>query len=615
MSELESTADVHGVISKPRLVFFRSQYGPDVPDFLVAHSREHIRCLEESFQVAVVSGNCDYDQVCDAHKPDLSAFEIGLQIRDSRPTFSNTHTHRRVPRIGLLNADAWGATRSVVLSDVESLELDAVFSISTTAGEHLPAIADRLFYWPNFIDPSVFRDYGLPKLVPAAITGAQNASYPWRQAVYPLIASAYPTIVCPHLGYSKKAPAMQMLHGEPYARVLASAWFSPSCGTAAREVVRKLLEIPACRTALITESCPSTKLAGFVDMENCVFAGPRDVLDRINYLFENRDQLEQLIDAGHRLVMSRHTVRNRTQVAEWFALSRAAGPAGRLVQGNPFGSLSLANPRSDDRTLHLSSTGLHLELIRQGDALLKSNRTEAARTAYTESLRLFDTMAEPKLRLAVCDLLDGKPEEALRRVVLLIKNTLSEFRDVDPDPGEWAYLVVCLLCLGRNAAARRRAAQYPHLSHPDLDRIRTAVAHFPHGHVGKSGGRRARAARGSLHTTLQPDFGVWHALLRDMLTASGQAPLAETIWAAAGVPKDLSALDPVRAHRQSHSGPQDADAVSSHGTVRTYHPIWRTYLPGSGLLRGFDNPLLWTALVQRGRIMLSGLFQRGERIG
>jgi len=586
---------------KPRLVLFRSRYDPDLPDFLVAHSYEHIRCLEQSFEVTVISGSCDYDQVCDTHKPDLSAFEIGLQLQDSRPEISNTHTHAVVPKIGLMNADAWGGTRSVILSDVENLRLDAIFSICTTTGEHLPAIAAQLFYWPNFVDPSVFRDYHLEKLVPVAITGAQSSKYPWRQAVYPRIAAAYPTIVCPHRGYSKSSPPMQMLHGEAYAKVLASAWFSPTCGTAARELVRKHLEIPACRTALITEGCPPIALAGFVDMENCVLADERNVLDKISYLFENPERLEHLIDAGHRLVMSRHTMRNRTQVADWFTLSRTLRPGQRLVQGNPFEPLSISERNSQERTLHLSSSGAHLDLIRAGDVLLRSKKVDEARVAYNSSLSLFDTLAEPQLRLVACDLLQGKPDEALRRIVLLLQATLSRYQDVDPDPAEWAYLAVCLLCLGRVKAASRRVRQYGYLSHPDLDRVRILVSWLRKPHrPGRRTVERARGGRGSLHTTLHADDGAWLSQLRDMLNACGRPTLATAISAAEGA--IFSTEHDVHSRTET--------VTAGRRTVRKPQRFWRSYLPGSGLLRGFDNPLWASALLQRvGTIRLPRLLE------
>jgi len=589
---------------KPRLVLFRSRYDPDLPDFLVAHSYEHIRCLQQSFDVTVVSGNCDYDAVCDIHKPDVSAFEIGLQLPDSRTSISNTHTHPRVPKIGLMNADAWGGTRSVILSDVENLQLNAVFSICTTTGEHLPAMSGQLFYWPNFVDTSVFRDYGLEKLVPIAITGASNKNYPWRQAIYPRIGSVYPTIVCPHRGYSKSSPRMQMLHGVAYAKVLASAWFSPTCGTAARELVRKHLEIPACKTALITEECSSIALAGFVDMENCVLADEHNVLDKISYLFDNPERLQQLIDAGHQLVVSRHTMRNRTQVADWFSLSRTLGPTQRLVQANPFESLSVAECSSAQSTLHLSSSGAHLGMIRTGDSLLRSKKIDEARAAYDGSLRVFDTLAEPQLRLVACDLLQGKPEEALRRVLSLLKYTLGRYEDVDPDPAEWAYLIVCLLCLGRVKAASRRVRQYAYLSHPDLDRVRTVVRLINPHQLGSTSLDSTRGSRGSLHTTLHADNEAWLSHLSDMLAACGRPTLSAATSATAvsifqaDVARTRSRVDVNSNRRES---------------VRRPLGFWRPYLPGSGLLRGFDNPLLWSALVERFTIRLSWLRESRQR--
>ena len=100
-----------------------------------------------------------------------------------------------IPRIGFHNADGWCETRSGLVSDVEQWGIQALFSISVTAAEHTPALAERMFAWPNFVETDVFRDYGLPKITPLLITGSQDPQYPWRHRVYKQLADHFPSVV------------------------------------------------------------------------------------------------------------------------------------------------------------------------------------------------------------------------------------------------------------------------------------------------------------------------------------------------------------------------------------------------------------------------------------
>ncbi|MDP4361108.1 glycosyltransferase, partial [Escherichia coli] len=65
---------------------------------------------------------------------------------------------------------------------------------------------------------------------------------------------------------------------------------------------------------------PALEAAGFTDMQNCVFADEHDILDKLDYLFQNPDELERITNAGYQLVHSRHTLKQRDQIFQWFNL-------------------------------------------------------------------------------------------------------------------------------------------------------------------------------------------------------------------------------------------------------------------------------------------------------
>jgi hypothetical protein len=515
--------------TKPKLVFFRWPHH-SLPHFIRLHLREQVRCLEQFFEVVVISEDCDYGQVCDVHQPDLTLFESGVYAADRR--VRNASAHPEIPRLGFCNADAYCKTRSVFLSDMDHWGVDTFFTLSVSMAEYVPEIADRLFVWPNFVDADLYRDYRESKNIPVLLTGSQAVHYPWRNRVGGIVSQHYPTLVSPHLGWFDDRAAAGMVYGERYARLLNAASVVPTCGTIAKEVVRKHFEIPAARSCLLTERTSSIEAAGFVDMLNCVFAEPADVLDKLDHLFRCPDELARITDAGYELVHSRHTMRQRDQLLQWFTLNRELQPNQKIVQLGPFDRLTVADSSSTYGNVHVISNGLDRILLRQGDDALQRGRYDHAEALYRRCLN-YHFMPEPVLGLALCNLYQGKATEAVEWLAEPIWASLKGHLAQDPDPVEWAYFVRARLCLGRVDDAVRRAAQFPELRHPELDRIRQVLTA-----IGGRGGESAsegdhRSRRASVHVLPERPFGAWLDDLCAVLRACGQDRLAATIRGAA----------------------------------------------------------------------------------
>ena len=196
---------------KPRLVYFQYKYDEQLPPFVLIHKDEHVKCLSEFFDVTVIHHDCDYQQICNQYEPDLTLFESGVPYLPSRrPRITNGRAYQHIPKIGLLHSDAFSEQRAGFLSDMDHLGIETFFAIATTAAEHTPAIAERLFVWPNFVDADVYHDYGQWKNIPVLFTGNQSALYPWRQLVDKQISKRYPSMHCPHGGYDPRSATPQL---------------------------------------------------------------------------------------------------------------------------------------------------------------------------------------------------------------------------------------------------------------------------------------------------------------------------------------------------------------------------------------------------------------------
>ncbi len=514
---------------KPRLVFFQYQYNPRLPAFLLAHKDEHARCLSHFFDVTVVRENCDYQEVCDKYQPDLALFESGVPNPDCRRlTITNTRANPQVAKLGFLHSDGFCCGRAGFLSDMDHWEIESFVAIAATAPEHLPEIAGNLFVWPNFADPEIYRDYGQWKSIPVLFTGNKTSMYPWRRTIVKAVADHYPSMICPHPGYAPNRTAQQAPVGEAYARMLNSAWFVPACGTVAKEVVRKHFEIPASNACLIAEKSPGLTAAGFADMENCVFADAGNVIDKLDYLFRNPDTLNAIIASGHHLVHSTHTPDKRSQILQWLLLKKMMLPHQRIVQGNPFSDLTLADASTSTRTF-FRANGDHLLLLKAGDQAMRSRNFEEAERLYLKALSYIGYMPEPKVRLALCSLYRGDAKRALSWVSEPLQFTLAEYGAADPDPVEWAIFIVTLLALGRIDDATRRSDEFPSLHHPHLDYARRATACLSgRAATGRPVSERFPGRR-SLHDLPPVSYPKWVDQLSTILRACGKKALADRV--------------------------------------------------------------------------------------
>ncbi len=511
---------------KPRLLFLRSPR-PELPLFVQRHLREHVACLEQHFDVVLVAGDCDYEAACETHRPDIAMFESGIYGGPRR--ISRTSKCPEIPKVGFCNSDAYCVSRSAFLSDMERWGVETFFTLSVAMAEYTPEIADRLFVWPNFVDSTLYRDYGLGKHIPVLFTGSQASHYPWRRQVKEALAPHYQSVTTPHGGWADARATGDMVEGRAYAELLNTAWVVPTCGTIAREVVRKHFEIPAARACLVAERTAGLEAAGFVDMENAVFAEPDDVVEKLRFLFANPEELRRITDAGFDLVHSHHTMAQRDQLLQWLTLHESARPGERIVQSGPFQALRLV-PASDKAVnSHVVSRGLDRRPLCDGERLLTLGRYAEARGMFVRCLA-YHFMPEPLLGLARCELYLGRAAAAIELLAEPIDRTFWGHFAVDPDPVEWAFLIRALLCLGDVRGAARLGEQFSHLAHAELVRIRHVTSALA--------GRKAEPsihdddswrARPSVHRLPEVGDAEWTDDLCTMLRACGQDRFADAV--------------------------------------------------------------------------------------
>jgi len=553
------------------MAFFRI-LDPGLPEFVRGHFRDHLRCLEQFFDVTVISENADYDQVVDRVQPELALFESGVYARPGRK-IANTHCHPDVIKVGFLDADGYCATRSVFLSDMDDWGIDTFFGIAVSAGGYTPEIADRLFVWPNFADRALFRSYPGGASEPILLSGSRETNYPWRVKVDRLLRANFPVRTVAHAGWFDHSAAAAMPVGEAYARGLSAAQIVPTCGTIAEDLARKHFEIPASGALLLTERTAAVEAAGFADMVTCVFADERDVVDKVAHLFAHPDELERITRAGQQLAHSRHSIEHRDQLRQWFDLEKARAADERIVQPDPFGPLRRERVGGEPGPVgFVAPPGVDRARIHAGRTLLEQGRPAAAAEEFAQVLN-FHFEPEAGLGLARSRLRLGQPRRAravLERSVALVLHGHGASR---PDPVEWALLIRALLCEGADGRAAALAAAYPDLRHPELDRMVAVIDAL----LDRTTPRDERSPRLSVH----PGSGAerwerWRTDLARDLTACGRDALAARV---VGLDRPAAASwgPPVRGHRRR----TDPRSVRERVAGRLSR-LWRRLRRGDG---------------------------------
>jgi hypothetical protein len=518
---------------KPRLLFVRPDR-LDLPPFIRQHLDEHVTCLGQFFDVVLAEGDGDLAEYCDRYEPDGIFVESGAYARRTR-RWTGLGAHPQIPRLGFVDADAYDVTRSVFLSDMDDWGIDAFVTISMTMAAHTPDIADRLYVWPNFADSSLYHTYPGEKTVPVLLTGSVRSNYPWRAAVSRALADAFEVRSLPHGGWFDPRQSAGMVSGEPYARQLSQSLIVPTCGTIAHEFVRKHAEIPASGACLVTERTRSLELAGFVDMENCVFADEDDVVDKVWYLLDNPDELARITANGQRLAHLRHDIRNRNQVRQWFDLTRGLGPGERIEQPDPFGDLVVrGRPARPTPVTPVLGGSRDVVLLARAHDELAGGRPGIAKDTYRSVLALH-YLPEAALGLARACLAQGQARRAEEWLWTAIRPTVVGHGATSPDPVEWAYLLRAVLCQGNLSRAFDLAGVYPALRHPELRRtwgVLSAIAGRPIGAPDAEGTPR----RGSVHDVRAEDERPWRDRFADDLRASGREQWAALVTTASLVP-------------------------------------------------------------------------------
>jgi len=441
------------------------------------------------FSVHCTSYDCDLRSEIERYQADLILFITPAERHVAKPCPipTNHEAHPGIPRIGLLNCDKYSPVKFANYQLLRKLKCQACFCALSVPGELAYEESDCPIFHihqGNTFTNEIFHDYGEEKSIAIGAFGAgffNNTSnhYPWRKKIAATIMNRLPILYSPRPEPNFIIPNghdLQLLDGNNnYPRMINRCYIALTCGTEQNNILCKHIEIPACRTCLMTEESAILKSFGFEDMKNCVFVDESNVIEKLEYLFSNRAILQAITDAGYELAQTQ--INPATKFAtlwEWYKLYQTKCPEERILQDSMF-SFRLTTAESDKTaTIENGPDAIRLHYLKGYQALFQ-NQIDVAQREFQAALGYIAYNSEALIGQGIIMLLSQQPTEALRYFLFPQQHAtnyggLSHYYD----PVEFSYAALTLLCLGQEKEAHNFIQLGAKSSHPAISAI-TAI--------------------------------------------------------------------------------------------------------------------------------------------
>ncbi|MEO6902842.1 MAG: glycosyltransferase [Bacteroidia bacterium] len=424
---------------KPKLILIRSDISHHslmLQNFVFLNKE---KALSLFFDVEIITEDIKYEDLIAKHEPQIIAYFYNPRLTKMVHVF-NIERYSDIPKIGILGVDEISPDRFCVIDYYEKLGMEAYFTTGSSYTHYCPAFAHKIFYWPWFILEDETHDFKLKKEYDFFLSSHIFQTYPWRQSIFPLLKENF-TYNAVHTGADP-------VSGKTFYKLINKGYFAATCGGFCDALVMKHFEIPGSASCLITEDTEIARQAGFIDMVNCVFVNEKNAVEKISYLKHNPTILQDITMQGYNLVHQNHTVKNRTEVIDWYNLNKSKKNNEKIVQPQPFKPLMLVNEKSAVVNYTVTNTKDSL-ILEEADKFLFNRDYDKALKEYiylNDNFLNYSPDFKIRLSLAYCG--KGDQTNALNSIYYLINYELNENEYYNPEPIEWCVLLFILLTSG-----------------------------------------------------------------------------------------------------------------------------------------------------------------------
>jgi len=308
------------------------------PYFYKGMVEPNYAAFAEQFSLTVEDNFSDPVQSIRKVQPDIIMLDPGPALQRLPLPQANLLKAAAVnrPIVVYSTLDAHYHSHHALAKYFDVLQPEAIFSHDFYHDYYPEKWRNRQVFVPNTYNHQLFRNLDLDKDIMCGFYGAGffgASSYPWRKRVAARVTPEFPTYVLPR-------PTGLRDHGitgEPFIKIMNRTQFMFGCTSLKDIPVKKLFEVPACGSMLMTNASPVLKELGFKDRVNCCFVDTNNVLQTIRYYLDNPDEYKQVVAAGQALVETQHRAYHRQHILKWWQAYQAKKDACQIVQSNVMG--------------------------------------------------------------------------------------------------------------------------------------------------------------------------------------------------------------------------------------------------------------------------------------
>lgn len=191
-----------------------------------------------------------------------------------------------------------------------------IFSISRGKFyESYPEYKDKMLWLPHFINPALYKDYGLEKDIDLLMMGAVNDVYPLRKKILHFYQKEPNFIYHPHPGYDAESVCNvnSFYIGERYAREINRAKIFFTCPSVYHYPVMKYFEALACKTLLLAPTFKELEDLGFIPGTHFIAIDEDNFMEKARYFLKNDMERRRIAEQGYHFVHKFHSLSQRAR--------------------------------------------------------------------------------------------------------------------------------------------------------------------------------------------------------------------------------------------------------------------------------------------------------------
>lgn len=320
--------------------------------------------LESQFDLLSTSNNDKLGQTISVFKPEFILIDLGSSIKRNPLPSPDLINSFNIP-VGVYSLlDAHYHSNVDIISYMNELSPEVIFSHDFLEGFFPKNLSDIAVFIPNCYNDNIFYDFQQKKEYLCGFYGAgffNKTMYPWRERVARRVLPEFPSLVLPRpLGLRQHD-----MVGKRFAEVMNKTSFTFGCTSIKDIPVRKVFEIPATKSVLVTSKSQVLDKLGFKHKENCLMVDTDNVLQTLRFYMDNPDAYEELVENAFQWVKEHHSWRNRNHFSNWLECFLTKKTGQKVVQSDLLGAFKLADENVQAEPVYCSDLFGLLKQARQ----------------------------------------------------------------------------------------------------------------------------------------------------------------------------------------------------------------------------------------------------------